>query len=67
MDQVIVKTFKHFYKHLLVENIVTTLTLLTEKNKGKINLLQATRMCNKVWEQVTTKTLKNCLKKADGY
>lgn len=61
MDQGIIKNFKHFYRRLLVENILTE---DCDALKIKLDILQASRMCKKAWDQVTPETIKNCFKKA---
>ncbi|KAJ8890940.1 hypothetical protein PR048_010449 [Dryococelus australis] len=45
---------------LVVENILTA----NEDKKVKIDLLQASRMCNRAWEIVKSKTIANCSKEA---
>lgn len=61
MDQGIIKNLKHFYRRLLVQNI-----LIGDDNalKIKLDLLQASRMCKQAWDQVTPETIQNCFKKA---
>lgn len=66
MDQGVIKNFKHFYRRLVVQNILSG--MYTDKN-GKINidLLQAARMCNSAWNQVSETTIANCFRKAGFY
>ncbi|XP_063230823.1 tigger transposable element-derived protein 4-like [Bacillus rossius redtenbacheri] len=61
MDQGIIKNLKHFYRTLLVENI-----LAGDGNalKIKLDILQASRMCKQAWDRVKPETIKNCFKKA---
>lgn len=61
MDQGIIKNLKHFYRRLLVQDILTT-----DDNalKIKLDVLQASRMCKKAWDQVQPETIKNCFRKA---
>lgn len=61
MDQGIIKNLKHFYRRLLVENILTG---DYDALKIKLDILQASRMCKQAWDQVTPETVKNCFKKA---
>ncbi|KAJ8882157.1 hypothetical protein PR048_018645 [Dryococelus australis] len=58
MDQGVIINFKHFYRWLVVENILTT----NEDKKVKIDL-QASRMCNRAWEKVKNVTIADCFKK----
>lgn len=62
MDQGVIKNFKHFYRRLVVQNILSG-AYLDEHEKIKINILQAARMCNSAWDQVTQKTIANCFRK----
>ncbi|XP_046400914.1 tigger transposable element-derived protein 4-like [Ischnura elegans] len=61
MDQGIIKNLKHFYRGLLVENILSG-----EGNslKIKLDILEASRMCKQAWDKVKPETIKNCFKKA---
>lgn len=61
MDQGIIKNLKHFYRNLLVENILSG-----DGNalKIKLDILQASRMCKKAWDKVKPETIKNGFKKA---
>lgn len=61
MDQGIIKNLKHFYRRLLVENILSG---DYEALKIKLDVLQASRMCKKAWDQVTSETIANCFRKA---
>ena len=62
MDQGVIKNFKHFYRRLVVQNILSG-AYLDEHENIKINILQAARMCNSAWDQVTQKTIANCFRK----
>lgn len=62
MDQGIIKNFKHFYRRLVVQNILTG-TYIDKNDKIKIDILQAARMCNSAWSQVTQTTIANCFRK----
>lgn len=61
MDQGIIKNLKHFYRSLLVENILSG-----DGNalKIKLDILQASRMCKQAWDKVKQETIKNGFKKA---
>lgn len=61
MDQGIIKNLKHFYRTLLVENILSG-----DGNalKIKLDILQASRMSKQAWDRVKPETIKNCFKKA---
>lgn len=59
MDQGIIKNLKHFYRCLLVRNLLTD----SFKN-SQINVLDAARMCHNAWSQVTETTIANCFRKA---
>ncbi|CAD7088329.1 unnamed protein product [Hermetia illucens] len=62
MDQGIIKNFKHYYRRLLVENILTG-AYMDKNNKITIDILQASRICNSsAWDMVTQKTIANCFK-----
>lgn len=61
MDQGIIKNLKYFYRRLLVEDILTG---DDDALKIKLDVLQASRMCKKAWDQVTPETIKNCFRKA---
>lgn len=63
MDQGVIKNLKHFYRRLLVQNIMSG--SFTDKNgKNKINVLDAMRMSHSAWAQVTATTVANCFCKA---
>ena len=66
MDQGIIKNFKHFYRVLLVKNVLSDQFNKNKDNQIKVDVLQAARMCSTAWDQVTSKTVANCFKKA-GY
>ncbi|UYV80666.1 hypothetical protein LAZ67_19001323 [Cordylochernes scorpioides] len=61
MDKGVIKNLKHFYRRFLVENILTG---DSEALKIKLDVLQASRLCKKAWDQVTSETIKHCFKKA---
>ncbi|UYV71020.1 hypothetical protein LAZ67_8001447 [Cordylochernes scorpioides] len=61
MDKGVIKNLKHFYRRFLVENILTG---YSEALKIKLDVLQASRLCKKAWDQVTSETIKHCFKKA---
>ncbi|UYV62923.1 hypothetical protein LAZ67_2002512 [Cordylochernes scorpioides] len=61
MDKGVIKNLKHFYRRFLVENILTG---DSEAFKIKLDVLQASRLCKKAWDQVTSETIKHCFKKA---
>ncbi|UYV67408.1 hypothetical protein LAZ67_5000482 [Cordylochernes scorpioides] len=61
MDKGVIKNLKHFYRRFLVENILTG---DSEALKIKIGVLQASRLCKKAWDQLTSETIKHCFKKA---
>lgn len=63
MDQGVIKNFKHFYRRLVVQNILSG-SFLDKHDKVKINVLEAARMCHSAWTQVTEKTIVNCFRKA---
>lgn len=63
MDQGVIKNFKHFYRRLLVQNLLNG-DFVDKNNKITINILQAARMCSSAWDQVTPITIANCFKKA---
>lgn len=60
LDQGIIKNFKTLYRKEVVRHILSN----TEEEKAifPINILQAMRMANKSWENVTKKTIANCFK-----
>ena len=78
MDMGVIKNFKHFYRQLVVQNILagtfptylhTFFNVKSNKkfcigNKEKIDVLQASRMSKVAWEKVTKKTIQNCFKKS---
>ncbi|UYV63723.1 hypothetical protein LAZ67_2005430 [Cordylochernes scorpioides] len=55
------QNLKHFYRRFLVENILTG---DSEALKIKLDVLQASRLCKKALDQVTSETIKHCFKKA---
>ncbi|UYV60984.1 hypothetical protein LAZ67_1002991 [Cordylochernes scorpioides] len=57
MDKGVIKNLKHF----LQTNILTG---DSEALKIKLDVLQASRLCKKAWDQVTSETIKHCFKKA---
>ncbi|UYV77921.1 Transposase [Cordylochernes scorpioides] len=61
MDKGVIKNLKHFYRRFLVENILTG---DSEALKIKLGVLQASRLCKKAWDQLTSETIKHCFKKA---
>ncbi|UYV71906.1 hypothetical protein LAZ67_9001019 [Cordylochernes scorpioides] len=61
MDKGVIKNLNHFYRRFLVENILTG---DSEALKIKLDVLQASRLCKKAWDQVTSETIKHCFKKA---
>ncbi|UYV62158.1 hypothetical protein LAZ67_1008067 [Cordylochernes scorpioides] len=61
MDKGVIKNLKHFYRRFLVENISTG---DSEALKIKLGVLQASRLCKKAWDQLTSETIKHCFKKA---
>ncbi|UYV68426.1 hypothetical protein LAZ67_5004288 [Cordylochernes scorpioides] len=61
MDKGVIKNLKHFYRRFLFENILTG---DSEALKIKLDVLQASRLCKKAWDQVTSETIKHCFKKA---
>lgn len=64
MDQGVIKNLKHFYRRLLVQNILSD-GFSTDKNgKNRISVLDAMRMSHSAWTQVTAKTIANCFRKA---
>ncbi|GBN02322.1 hypothetical protein AVEN_228677-1 [Araneus ventricosus] len=59
MDQGIIKDLKHFYRRLLVENI-----LIGDFDNKKFSILHASRMCKQAWDKVSERTIMKCLHKA---
>ncbi|UYV82577.1 hypothetical protein LAZ67_22000029 [Cordylochernes scorpioides] len=59
MDKGVIKNLKRFYRRFLVENILTG---YSEALKIKLDVLQASRLCKKAWDQVTSETIKHCFK-----
>lgn len=59
MDQGIIQNLKHLYRRQVVLKILDNAT-----EKTNINLLDAGRMLNKAWNQVTQQTIRNCFRKA---
>ena len=63
IDQGIIKNFKHCYRRLLVQNLMSG-SFFDTNGKIKISVLEAARMCHNAWAQVTGKTIVNCFYKA---
>lgn len=63
MDQVVIKNFKHFYRSTVVQKILKEEDI-DANGTIKINILQATWMCNSAWDQVKQATIANCFWKA---
>ncbi|UYV65149.1 hypothetical protein LAZ67_3003332 [Cordylochernes scorpioides] len=61
MDKEVIKNLNNFYRRFLVENILTG---DSEALKIKLDVLQASRLFKKAWDQVTSETIKHCFKKA---
>ncbi|CAG4935600.1 unnamed protein product [Colias eurytheme] len=57
MDQGIIKNFKSLYRKEVVRNMLDN---IEEKNNSTIDVLQAMRMADKAWRNVTATTIKNC-------
>ncbi|XP_044586102.1 tigger transposable element-derived protein 6-like [Cotesia glomerata] len=57
MDQGIIKNFKSLYRKEVVRNMLQD---LEEKRDSRIDVLQAMRMADKAWRNVTATTIKNC-------
>lgn len=62
MDQGVIKNFKHFYRRLVVQKILAEENMDND-GKIKIDILQASRMCNSAWDQVKESTIANCFRK----
>jgi hypothetical protein len=61
MDQGIIKSFKVFYKHDLVNQIIDEIDNPTSK---KMSILDCIYWTDAAWKKVTTETIKNCFSKA---
>ena len=62
MDQGVIKNFKQNYrKRILVKILESTGTTVESSN---INLLDCVKIADKAWNEVTTKSIKNCFIKA---
>ena len=62
-EEAIIKNFKHFYRRLLVQNLLSG-SFFDTCGTIKISVLEAARMCHSAWAQVTGKTIANCSYKA---
>lgn len=59
LDQDIIKNFKTFYRKEVVKKMITD---MEQNTVSSINVLQAMRMVDKAWRNVTSNAVKNCFK-----
>lgn len=59
LDQGIIKNFKTFYRKEIVKKMITD---MEQNTISSINVLQAMRMVDKAWRNVTSNAVKNCFK-----
>lgn len=59
MDQVVIQNFKHFYWSTVLQKILREENI-DANGTVKMNILQATWMCNSAWDQVKQATIANC-------